>query len=99
MKNESFVTKENSHGEFHIALGAIARARHRRKARRRKGACAHRAHARALRTRPGSVGALYRCAFMWKVFGSNFVMLSVIKLIILNMGMVALPLMIAMVRP
>jgi len=36
------------------------------------------------------------CAFMWKVFGSNFVMLSVIKLIILNMGMVALPLMIAM---
>ena len=38
------------------------------------------------------------CAFMWKVFGSNFVMLSVVKYIVLMMGVVAMPIMIAMVR-
>ena len=37
-------------------------------------------------------------AFMWKVFGSNFCMLSVVKLITLYMGVVAMPFMIAMVR-
>ena len=36
-------------------------------------------------------------SFMWKVFGSNFVMLSIIKFIILSMGVVAMPIMIAMV--
>jgi hypothetical protein len=38
------------------------------------------------------------CAFMWKVFGSNFIMLSVVKLLVLYMGVVAMPIMIAMVR-
>ena len=36
-------------------------------------------------------------SFMWKVFGSNFVMLSIVKFIILYMGVVAMPFMIAMV--